>query len=610
VPRKSHLRNVAIVAHVDHGKTTLVDALLRQSGIFREGQVVDDRVMDSMDLERERGITILAKNTALRFRDVKLNVVDTPGHADFGGEVERSLHMVDGALLLVDSSEGPLPQTRFVLKKVLERRLPVVLVINKIDRKDARADEVLQEVYDLFIDLGADDAQLEFPVIYTNAREGVAHREIGDDSTDLLPLFETVLEAVPGPDVDDEGSPQLLVTSLDYDSYVGQLAIGRVVRGRFRLGETYGRCVADGGTVPARFSVLYSFDGLRRVQVEEVEAGDVVAFAGIDEVHIGDTISDVDAPEPLPRIEVDALTVAMVFMVNDGPFAGLEGKFVTSRQIKARLELEMRRNVALDVQATERADAYEVRGRGELQLAVLIETMRREGYEFLVSRPEVITRRDDDGRLLEPMEHVFVDLPDEFVGVVTEKISQRKGRMLSLENHGSGRVDLEFMVPSRGMIGFRGEFLTDTRGQGVLSTLVAGWEPWCGEIPQRVSGALVADRQGKVTSYASLSMEDRGELFVAVGTAVYRGMLVGERNRPQDLDVNIVRERKVSNVRSSTGEILVTLRPPKLLTLDQAIEFIANDELVEITPQSIRLRKRVLDPSEREVLRKKAKKQA
>ena len=601
---KGNIRNIAIIAHVDHGKTTLVDGLLRQSGTFREHQVTDDRIMDNMDLERERGITILAKNTAIRFRDIKINIVDTPGHADFGGEVERALHMVDGALLLVDSSEGPLPQTRFVLRKALEARLPILLVVNKIDRKDERIQEVVNEVYDLFIDLDANESQLEFPILYTNAREGIAHRDLLDGSTNLLPLFETVVESVPGPDANDDGIPQMLVTNLDYDPYVGQLALGRLFQGTLSAGKSYALCQRAGVTRTVKFSSLYTYEGLGRKRMETVEAGEIVCFAGVDDVIIGDTITDLADPRPLPRIHVDEPTVSMLFMVNDGPFSGREGKFLTSRQIMARLEREALGNVALSVSETDRTDAFEVRGRGELQMAILIETMRREGYEFLVSRPQVLTRVRD-GVKQEPMEHLYLDVPEAFVGVVTEKLSIRKGRMINLNNHGTGRVNLEFRIPSRGLIGYRGELLTDTKGTGVMNSLMDGYDTWAGPIPQRTSGALVADRKGKITAHASFGLEERGFLFLPPTTEVYEGMIVGERNRVGDLDVNIVREKKLTNMRSSTSDVLVTLRPPRTLDLDQAIEFIAEDELVEITPGSIRLRKAVMNAQQREQARKR-----
>ena len=602
------IRNIAIIAHVDHGKTTLVDGLLRQSGAFRENQVVDERVLDSMDLERERGITILAKNTAVTFRGVKLNIVDTPGHADFGGEVERSLHMVDGALLLVDASEGPLPQTRFVLRKALARRLPIVLVVNKIDRKDARIQEVVNEVYDLFIDLDADESQLDFPILYTNARAGIAHRELDDGSTSLLPLFEAIVATVPAAAGDSTATPRLLVTNLDYDSYVGRLALGRVFDGSVSMGRTYGLCREDGSVAPVKFSALYSFSGLERSRCESVGAGDICAVAGIEEVRIGDTISDLEEPRPLTRIHVDEPTVSMVFLVNAGPFAGREGRLLTSRQIKDRLENEQLRNVAIELRLLERSDAFEVCGRGELQLGILVETMRREGFELLVSRPQVLTRRID-GKLHEPIEHLFLDVPEEFVGVVSEKLGMRKGRMVNLANHGSGRVQLEFKIPARGLIGFRSEFLTDTKGSGIMNSLMDGWAPWCGAIPQRTSGTMVADRAGRATAYAMFGLEERGELLIEPGTEVYEGMIVGERNRSDDLDVNITREKKLSNMRSSTSDVLVTLRPPRRLSLDQAIEFIAEDEYVEVTPKSLRLRKAELSASRRDMARKRAAKQ-
>ena len=588
--RKNNIRNIAIISHVDHGKTTLVDAMLKQTGTFRSHQVIEDRVMDSMALEKERGITIMAKNTAIWYRDVKINIVDTPGHADFGGEVERSLNMVDGAILLVDASEGPLPQTRFVVKKALAAKLPVILIINKIDRADARLDEVLNEVYDLFIDLDADEKQIEFPVLYTNAKAGIARLQPDGDAGDLKLLFETILSRIPGPEGDDDATPQFLVTNLDYDAYVGQLAIGRLMNGALEMNRGYTLCGEERMTPGIRFSTLYTFHGLHRMPVDRVEAGDIAAFAGVESLNIGDTISALEAPRPLPRIRVDEPTVSMVFYVNSGPFAGREGKYLTSRHLRDRLEKETLRNVALRFKTLERKDAFEICGRGELQMAVLIETMRREGYECMVSRPQVITR-EESGSVLEPVESLLMDVPEEFIGVLTEKLASRKGRMTNLVNRGSGRVNLTFVIPSRGLIGFRSHFLTDTKGAGVMNTLFEGYEPWAGPIPQRASGALVADRTGRVTTYASLAMVDRGELFVSVGTEVYGGMIVGERNRKGDLNVNIVKEKKLTNIRSSTAEATVTLRPPRPLSLDQFIEFIAEDELVEITPQSIRLRK-------------------
>ncbi len=604
--RKEKIRNIAIIAHVDHGKTTLVDGMLKQSGIFRENQQVVERVMDSMDLERERGITIMAKNTVVMYEDTKINIIDTPGHADFGGEVERSLNLVDGVLLLVDASEGPLPQTRFVVKKALARALPVILVINKIDRSDARIEEVINEVYDLFIDLGASEEQIEFPILYTNAKEGIAHREIADDSTTLKPLFEVILAEIPGPEANDDAVPQFLVTNLDYDSYVGQIAIGRLAQGTLEMGKPYSLCGQEKNTAGVKFSVLYTFKGLSKVSVDEVFSGDIIAFAGIENVQIGDTISSFENPRPLPRIHVDEPTVSMIFYVNNSPFAGKEGKYLTSRHILERLEKETLRNVSLKIKKTERADAFEVCGRGELQMAVLIETMRREGFEFMVSKPRVLTRQEG-GKVLEPVEHVFLDTPEDFVGVITEKLSTRKGRMANLNNSGTGRVTLEFLIPSRGLIGFRSQFLTDTKGAGVMNTLFEGYQPWFGPIPQRKSGALVADRVGRATNYASLAMVDRGELFVEAGTQVYGGMIIGERNRAEDISVNITKEKKLTNMRSSTSEATVTVRPARPMSLDQSIEFVAEDELVEVTPSTIRLRKMELDAGKRAQARKREK---
>ena len=592
--RKETIRNIAIIAHVDHGKTTLIDGMLRQSGTFRLNQEVETRIMDSMDLERERGITISAKNTAIQYHDIKINIVDTPGHADFGGEVERSLNMIDGVLLLVDASEGPLPQTRFVLKKALARSLPVILVINKIDRKDKRIDEVIDAVYDLFIDLGANDEQLEFPILYTNAKAGIAHKDLNDGSEDLQPLFKTLIDFIPGPEANDDAPVSFLVTNLSYDNYVGQIAIGRLLNGVIEFNKPYAHCKEDRIVNNVKFSALYTFDGLKRVPVEKVFSGDIIALAGIDKINIGDSISENENPIPLPRITVDEPTISMIFYVNNGPFAGTEGKFLTSRNIKERLEREVLSNVSVQIKPTGRADAFEVCGRGELQMAILIETMRREGFELLVSKPNVITK-EIDGVKHEPVEHVHVEVPEEFVGVVTEKLSIRKGRMQSMVNNGMGYSHLEFLVPSRGLIGFRSQFLTDTKGRGILNSLFHGFSPWFGEIPQRITGAIVADRPGKVTAYASLAMEDRGGLIVSVGDNVYAGMVVGERNLPKDLRVNIVREKKLTNMRASSSDTTVTLHAPRILTLDQAIEFISEDEVVEVTPASIRLRKYVLD---------------
>lgn len=605
--RKDNIRNIAIIAHVDHGKTTLVDAMLHQSGVFHEHQHVEERVMDSLDLEKERGITITAKNTAILYNDIKINIVDTPGHADFGGEVERSLNMVDGVLLLVDASEGPLPQTRFVVQKALDKKLPIILVINKIDRPDARPNEVIDEVYDLFIELDANEEQIEFPIIYTNAKIGAAHNEIDDSSNKLTPLFDQIVSSIPGPEVGDGSITQFLITNLDYDNYVGRLAIGRMMCGELESNRSYALCGEDDSVSRIKISVLYTFSGLQKIQVEKVEAGDIIAIAGEENVLIGDTISSIENPVPLERIKVDEPTISMVFYVNSGPFAGKEGKFLTSRQIRERLDREKLGNVAIQVKDTDRADAFEVAGRGELQMAVLIETMRREGYEFMVSKPTVITK-EENGRVTEPVERIFIDVPEQYVGVITENVAKRKGRMVNLHNVGNGRVDIEFVITSRGLIGFRSQFLIDTKGSGVMNTLFEGYEPWYGPIPQRSTGALVSDRSGRITTYASLAMVDRGELFVEVGTQVYAGMMIGERNRNGDLTVNITKEKKLTNMRSSTSEATVVLRPPRPLSLDQAIEFIAEDELVEITPKSMRLRKMELDAGKRATLQKRAKK--
>ena len=604
--RKENYRNIAIIAHVDHGKTTLVDAMLKQSGTFKVHQEVVDRVMDSMDLEKERGITITAKNTAIFYNKVKINILDTPGHADFGGEVERSLNLVDGALLLVDASEGPLPQTRFVLKKALEKDLPIILVINKIDRHDARINEVINEVYDLFIDLDASDKQIEFPIIYTNAKRGIAHNELENESINITPLFETILENIEGPLAFDDHKPQFKITSLDYDSYVGQIAVGRLNNGKLSMNKSYSLCTSEDHQPNQKFSALYTFQGLEKIQVDEVEAGDIIAFAGIDGISIGDTISDNQNPEPLPRIKVDEPTVSMLFYVNDSPFAGQDGKFLTTRHLSERLDKEILSNVSLQVIPTRRTNVFEVRGRGELQMAILIETMRREGYEFMVSKPQVITK-EENGKTLEPMEKVFLDVPEDKIGILTEKLSARKGKMTNLQNHGTGRVNLEFSIPSRGLIGFRSQFMTDTNGAGIMNKLFDGHASWFGSIPQRNSGALVADRNGKVTTYACVGMVDRGELFLNVGTEVYNGMIIGERNRDGDLNINITREKKLTNMRAAGSDNTITLRPPKQLSLDQCIEFIAEDELVEVTPDNIRLRKMELDQTKRASMKRKEK---
>ena len=604
--RKDKFRNIAIIAHVDHGKTTLVDGLLKQSGTFKSHETVSDRVMDSLDLEKERGITISAKNTAIQYKDIKINIVDTPGHADFGGEVERSLNLVDGVLLLVDSSEGPLPQTRFVLQKALIRNLPIILVINKIDRPDARISEVINEVYDLFIDLDANEEQIDFPIIYTNAKDGIAKSDLDEESTNLELLFNLIIETFKGPEVNDEIT-QFLITSIDYDSYVGQIAIGRLNNGYIEQSKFYSLCSSNSIKHNQKLTACYTFKGLEKVKVDRLESGDIIAIAGITNIQIGDTIADNENPLPLPRIKIDEPTVSMFFHVNDGPFAGREGKFLTSRNISDRLYKETLSNVSLKVKLTKETDIFEVCGRGELQMAILIETMRREGYEFMVSKPKVITKQKD-GKVLEPLESVHLDLDENHVGVITEKLSKRKGKMVNLQNNGFGRAILEFKVPSRGMIGFRNQFLTDTKGSGILNSLFDSYVPWCGDIPQRNNGVIIADRNGKVTPYASLAMSDRGELFTDVGTEVYKGMIVGERNKIGDLDVNIVREKKLTNVRSATKDNTVVLRQCKKLSLDQCIEFIANDELIEVTPSNLRIRKMELDSNKRISSSKKNKK--
>jgi len=596
--RRDDVRNIAIIAHVDHGKTTLVDALLWQSGIFRANEHVVERVMDSIDLEREKGITIMAKNTAIAWKGKRINIVDTPGHADFGGEVERTLKMVDGVMLLVDASEGPLPQTRFVLRKAFEANLPPIVVINKIDRPDARPQEVLNEVYDLFIDLDAAEEQLDFPVLYCNAKKGLCRATPDGPDTTLEPLFDQILTTVPPPAFDPEAPLQLLVTNLDYDDYVGRLAIGRIFHGAIRRGQEVARISLDGEAEVFRLSLLYGYEGLKRTEIAEAGPGDIVAVAGLEEANIGETLSDPERPKALPAIRVEEPTIAMVFQINDSPMSGRDGKHVTSRKLKERLDRELLTNVAIRVAATDSPDAFKVSGRGELQLAILIEMMRREGFELAVGKPEVLTR-EGDGQLHEPMEQLVIDAPEEFVGVLTQKLGARKGRMMKMVNHGTGRVRLEFRIPSRGLIGFRTEFLTDTKGTGLMNSLFDGWDLWQGEIEHRASGALVADRQGRATAYAIENLQPRGVLFVAPGDEVYEGMIVGEHNRDNDLDVNIVREKKLTNMRSSTGDELVRLAPPLVMNLEQALEFVQADELVEVTPKAMRLRKRILQANRR-----------
>jgi GTP-binding protein len=592
------IRNVAIIAHVDHGKTTLVDAMLRQAGTFRANEALTDRVMDSNDLERERGITILAKNTAIFYKDSKINIVDTPGHADFGGEVERALKMVDGVILLVDASEGPLPQTRYVLSKALEAKLQPILVINKIDRPDARPQEVLNEVYDLFIDLDATEDQLDFPVLYTNGKLGLASKDAATPGADLQPLFETIVSTIPPASGDPEGPLQILVTNLDYSDYLGRLAIARVFNGTLRTGDEVNISRRDGTLHKTRITKLFSFAGLKRVDTEVTETGDIVAVAGVEGITIGETITGVENPAPLPAIVIDEPTIAIQFSVNNSPFAGREGQFVTSRNLRERLEKELLTNVSIRVEDTGSPDSFKVLGRGELQLAILIEMMRREGFELMVGRPEIVTRTID-GKVMEPVEHLTIDIPEAFVGTVIERLGPRKGEMTKMHNHGSGRVRLEFRVPSRGIIGLRSEMLTETRGTIVMNALFDGYIPYQGEIPQRLTGALISDRQGSITAYALDSLQDRGTLFVQPGVEAYEGMIVGEHSRDNDLDVNAVREKKLTNMRASSADDAIRLAPPRLLNLEQSIEFIADDELVEVTPKSLRLRKKILQANRR-----------
>ncbi|MBA2733692.1 MAG: translational GTPase TypA, partial [Acidobacteria bacterium] len=563
------IRNIAIIAHVDHGKTTLVDAMLKQSGTFRDNEQVRDRVMDSMDLERERGITIMAKNTSVHYGDVKINILDTPGHADFGGEVERVLKMVDGVMLLVDSAEGCLPQTRFVLRKALEARLPAIAVVNKIDRQDARPAEVVDEIYELFLDLDATDEQIEFPILYAVSRDGMAKKNLTDDSTDLRPLFDQILKTIPAPVALREDSLQLLVANLDYSDYVGRLAIGRIFSGEIAVGDQVAIVKRDGSIQKTRVSQLYGFEGLKRESIQRAGVGDIVALAGIESIEIGETITSVDNPQPLPVIHVDEPTISMIFGVNNSPFAGREGKYVTSRQIKERLDKEILGNVAIRVEPTEQPELFKVSGRGELQLAILIEMMRREGYELQVSKPEVITRKVD-GVLMEPIEQVVVDCPDEFIGVVTEALGRRKGQMVKMVNHGTGRVRLEFETPSRGLIGFRNEFLTETKGTGLINTIFLRWGEWLGDMRGRATGSLVSDRMGETTTYALYNLQERGSLFARPQTKVYEGMVIGENARAVDLDVNAIKEKKLTNMRAASADEAMRLVPVKDLSLEQA----------------------------------------
>ena len=592
------IRNIAIVAHVDHGKTTLVDAMLRQSGIFRENEEVAERVMDSNDLERERGITILAKATGVYYHDIKINIIDTPGHSDFGGEVERALKIVDGVMLLVDASEGPLPQTRYVLSKALEARLPQIVVINKIDRPDARIPEVLDEIYDLFIDLDATEDQLNFPVIYTNGRDGIAKYKLEDESANLRPLFDTILEKTPPPPGDPDAILQLLVANLDYSDYLGRLAICRVFNGTLRLGDEVSIAKLDGSFHKTKITKLYSFSGLKRVDETIGRTGDILAIAGVEGITIGETITSAVTPKPLAHIQIDEPTIAMTFTVNTSPFSGREGQFVTSRNLRDRLDKELLTNVSIRVEEAGGPDAFKVMGRGELQLAILIEMMRREGFELAVGKPEILTKTIDH-KLCEPQELLVIDCPENFVGVVIEKLGTRKGKMAKMVNHGSGRVRLEFQIPSRGLIGLRSEMMTDTKGTAIMNSLFSGYIEWQGDIPTRPTGSLIADRAGKTTGYALFNLQERGDMFVGSGLEVYEGMIVGENARDADLDVNIVKEKKLTNMRASSADEAIRLVPPRLLNLEQALEFIRDDELVEVTPKSIRLRKKVLKQNQR-----------
>ncbi len=603
------IRNIAIIAHVDHGKTTLVDGMLRQSGIFRANEAVVERVMDSNDLERERGITILAKNTALFFHDTKINIVDTPGHSDFGGEVERALRMVDGVVLLVDASEGPLPQTRYVLQKALAAKLPPVVVLNKIDRADARPNEVLDEIYDLFIDLDATEDQLDFPVIYTNARDGVAHRKQGDHSKDLLPLFEAIVKHIPAPRGDPDGVLQIQVLNLDYSDFLGRIAIGRVFNGTLkRIGRVFNGTLKRGADVgigklsgkiePTRITKLFTFRGLQRDEAETAVAGDIVAIAGVEGIQIGESVTSLENPAPLEPLNIDEPTLAMVFTVNTGPLCGREGNYLTSRDLRDRLQKELLTNVSIRVEDTDTPESFRVLGRGELQLAILIETMRREGFELMVGKPEIVVRAEN-GKKLEPLERLVIDVPENFIGIVMETLGSRRGEMIKMSNHGSGRVRMDFKIPSRGLIGLRSQLLTDTRGTALIHSIFDGWIEYGGDMALRPTGALVADRGGVSTAFALWNLQERGELFVGPTVDVYEGMIVGENSREQDMDVNVTKEKKQTNMRSSSADEAIRLIPHRELSLEQAIEFIADDEYVEITPKTIRLRKKVLQANKR-----------
>lgn len=596
--KRNNIRNIAIIAHVDHGKTTLVDGMLRQSGIFRENEQVQERVMDSNDLERERGITILSKNTSVRYKDIKINIVDTPGHADFGGEVERVLKMVDGVLLLVDAFEGPMPQTRFVLRKALQMNLKPIVVVNKIDRPEARPREVVDEVLDLFIELGADDDQLEFPVVYASSREGYAVLDINDERRDLEPLFKTIIERVPAPAGEEDKPLQFLVSNIDYDDYVGRIAVGRVDRGRISAGQQVAVCKKDGTVYRSRTGRIYVFEGLKRIECEEAGVGEIVAVSGIDDINIGETICDAEVPEPLPFVDIDEPTVSMTFSVNDSPFAGKEGTYVTSRHLRDRLFKELETNVSLRVEETDSADSFKVSGRGELHLSILIETMRRQGYEFQVSKPKVILK-EIDGVVCEPVELLMIDVPEEYMGTVMEKLGSRKAEMTDMRSAAEGYVRLEFKIPARGLIGYRSEFLTDTKGNGIMNHIFYGYEPYKGEITQRQRGSLVAWEDGEAVTYGLYNAQERGTLFITPGTMVYEGMIVGENSRNEDIVVNVCKKKHVTNMRAAGSDEALRLTSPRILSLEQALEFISDDELVEVTPKNIRLRKRILDTEQR-----------
>ncbi len=600
--KRNNIRNIAIIAHVDHGKTTLVDGMLKQSGIFRQNQKVEERIMDSNEIERERGITILAKNTAVTYNGIKINIIDTPGHADFGGEVERVLKMVDGVLLLVDAFEGPMPQTRFVLKKALALDLPAIVVINKIDRPDARVNQVLDEILELFIDLGANDSQIEFPVIYASAREGYAKLDLNDTSNNLKPLFEAIINYVPSPVGDGDAPVQVLITTLDYDEYVGRIAIGRVFRGTIIVGQEYAVCKKDGSIEKVKISNLFEFNGLKREAAESATVGDIIAVTGIEDIEIGETITDIEKPEPVPYVNIDEPTLSMIFSVNNSPFAGREGEYITSRHLRDRLFKEARSNVSLRVEETDSPDRFKVSGRGELHLSVLIETMRREGFEFQVSKPTVIMK-EVNGKIMEPIESVVIDVPEAYVGIVMEKMGMRRGQLLNMENLSGNSVRLEFEIPTRCLLGYRSEFITDTKGEGIINSVFAGFAPYKGDIPTRNRGSLIAFETGESNTYGLYNAQDRGTLFIGPQTKVYEGMIVGENSRPDDLDINVCKKKHITNLRSSTAEETLRLTPPREMTLEKCLEFIADDELLEVTPKSLRMRKAVLLRQDRQKMR-------